>query len=812
MVQKKKKQNGKQRADSIRRAKRTIQWRTLCFLAVFGVFTFVLLFVQVYDITINRHDEMQERAAKQQTRSTTVSASRGSIYDRTGKVLASSATADNVFLDPSAIQTRADELDAERAKKLKDGLKEGETLPITGEEYKELIATKLEEILGVDAEKIREMMKKTYSRYEVVKYRVERDVGDQVRAFITDNETGRNIQGIHLESDAKRYYTYSNLASHVVGFLGSENHGAYGLEAVYDSALEGSSGLVVTAMDGRNREMLFQYEQYYDAEDGNSLQLTIDSTIQYYVERGLEDMISKYGAKNGATGIVMDVNSGALLAIASSPSYDLNAPRDIYDAILQQKLTEALPLKEDGETRKSVEELTEAERDAYYKAMGELQLKQWRSKAINDTYEPGSTFKILTLSMALEEGAVNPSSTFDCSGSVRVGGWNKPIYCSRKTGHGHQDLKTATANSCNPAFIKIGASVGAETFRSYMEAFGLTAPTGVDLNGEASGIITSAAELGRAEANLASYSFGQTFNVTPLELITAQAACVNGGYLYTPYVVEKELDSDGNVVRQHDATPVRQVISEETSATVREILEYVVSSGTGKNGQVAGYRIGGKTGTADKTGSKTDENPQGDVVVSFVCFAPADDPQVIMLLTLDTPSRNTGTYVSGGNMVAPTASSIMSDILPYLGISPQYGEDDSQAMESTVPYMVGLSEKDAAARLREYGFSEYRTVGDGTTVTDQIPAGGAITPVGAELILYMGEEKSDELRTVPNLIGLTAAKANEKLADAGLIMKATGATGDSGVKVIDQSHAAGTETDLGTVITVRLGQTSNTAD
>lgn len=794
----------KKQADLARQAKLTIQRRTLCLLLVFGVASFLALFVKVYDLTINQNEEMKERAAKQQTRSTTISASRGTIYDRTGKTLASSATADNIFLDPMAIQARAEELDEARAKKMADGLKEGETLPITGEEYKELIATTLEEILGVDAEDIREMMKKTWSQYEVVKSKVERDIGDQVRAFITDNITKSNIQGIHLQSDAKRYYAYSNLASHVIGFLGSENHGAYGLEAVYDSTLEGSNGLVVTAKDAWNRELMFQYEQYYDAEDGHSLQLTIDSTIQYYVERGLEDMVSRYGAAKGAMGIVMDVNSGALLALASSPSYDLNSPRAIYDTHLQNELKEAMPKNADGSV-KEVEDLTEEERAVYNKKLGELQLRQWRNKAVNDTYEPGSTFKILTLSMALEEGTVTPNSTFECSGSIRVGGWDKPMYCSNHAGHGHQDLKTATANSCNPAFVNIGRSVGGQRFHDYMEAFGLTTPTGLDLNGETSGIIGSAETLMSADVNLASYSFGQTFNVTPIALIRAQAACINGGYLYTPYLVEKELDKDGNVISQHDATPVRQVISEETSATVREMLEYVVSDGTGRNGQVAGYRVGGKTGTADKTGT-------GDVVVSFLSFAPANDPQVIMLLTLDTPSRDTGTYVSGGNMVAPTASSIMSDILPYLGIAPQYTEEDASAMDGTVPYLVGMTEEAAAARMEEYGFSSYRTIGDGEAVTDQIPAGGAIVPVGAELILYMGEEKPDSLCKVPNLMGMNADNANKALADAGLILKVSGASGSKGIKVIDQSHAAGTEVKAGTVITVRMGQSSITAD
>jgi len=686
------------------------------------------------------------------------------------------------------------------------GLGEGETLPMTGNAYKELVATTLAELLDIDEESIYTKMERTWSRYEIVQKRVDREIGDQIRAFIQTNDTGARIQGIHLSSDAKRYYPYSNLASHVLGWLNDENQGAYGLEAIYNENLEGTSGLMVTAKDARNQEIMFQYEQYYDAEDGNDLHLTIDSTIQYRVEQGLEDMIARYGAKNGATGVVMDVNTGALLAVASSPNYDLNDHHAIYNELLLEKLSDALPKNDAGEP---VKELTEEQQSAYNDLLGKLQLQQWRNKALNDTYEPGSTYKILTLAAALEEGKVNLNSSFECKGYTVVDDWT--IHCSSTVGHGVQDLATATANSCNPAFINIGLSVGTNAYHDYMRNFGLFEATGVDLQGEAVGVAASKKNF--KQIDLASYSFGQNFTVTPIQLIAAQAACINGGYLYTPYVVEKITDDEGNVVSQHDATPVRQVVSEETSATVRQILEGVVADGTGRNGQVAGYRIGGKTGTADKANTKTASNPKGDVVVSFLCFAPADDPQIIMLLTMDTPSRNTGTYVSGGNMVAPTASAIMADILPYLGIAPQYSEEELASADTTVPYVVGMSESEAAAKLAEYGFTAYRTKGDGDTVTDQTPIGGAIVPASAEIVLYMGEEKSNELCMVPNVVGLTPAQANTALTNAGLIMKSTGVSGEGrSIKAISQSHTEGVLVDAGTVITVQMGQRSTTAD
>ena len=816
----------KRQPDAARRAKLTIQRRTMYLLMAFGVCSFLALFAKAYDLTINRHEEMQGRASSQQTQSTTISASRGTIYDRNGETLAISATADTIFLDPKMIQERADELDKERAEALTKGVEDGESLPITGEEYKELIATELSQILDLEADSIREKMEKTWSQYEILKKRVDKEIGDQVRSFITDNVTGKNIQGIHLLSDAKRYYPHGTLASHVLGFLNSDNIGIYGLEAVYEEELEGTTGLVVTARDGNNQEIMFQYEQYYDAKDGNSLQLTIDSTIQHYLESGLEEMISRFDASNGAAGIVMDPNSGAILAMASSPNYDVNNPWTIYDTRLQAQLDELLTGEGDSETEdetadadETAEETAEEAdgesgtessstlQDDYNDLLGNLQLTQWRNKAVNDTYEPGSTFKILTLATALEEGTVNLNSTFNCTGSIKVDGWT--IGCSKRAGHGTQTLTQAVGNSCNPAFINIGFSVGTDTFYDYMEAFGLFDPTGVDLQGDAVGIAASKDTF--TQLDLAAYSFGQNFTVTPLQMITAQAACINGGYLYTPYLVDKEIDSDGNVISQHDATPVRQVVSEETSATVREILEYVVAEGTGKNGQVAGYRIGGKTGTADKRGTQTDDNPQGDVVVSFLCFAPADDPQVIMLLTMDTPSRTTGTYVSGGNMVAPTASSIMSNILPYLGIAPQYTEEEMSSADATVPYVVGMTEEEAAAKLASYGFNNYRTVGDGATVTDQTPLGGAIVPASAEIILYMGAEKSTDLCTVPNVVGLSATQANTALANAGLIMKTTGA-GSSSARVISQSLEANAQVAAGTVVTVQMGEKGSTAD
>lgn len=397
----------KRKPDSARRANRIIQQRTLLLLALLGIGTFLLLFAQLYKLQIKQHDELKTLAVRQQTLRTTVEASRGTIYDKNGDILALSSTAENVCVSP---------LDVAK-----------------NEQDQDLIANGLGEILGVDPSGILDDMKDTASQYKVIKKKVEQETADKVRVFISDND----IKGVFLEPTSKRYYPYSSLAAHVIGFVNA-NGGAYGLEAVYDEELTGEKGMVVSARDANGNALLYQYEQYFDAENGDSLVTTLDKTVQYYLEKGLEELESRYGTGVGATGIVMDVNTGGILAMASLPTYDLNAPASIYNKeMLAAGMTD--------------EELAAA--------ADTLQNMQWRNKAINDTFQPGSTFKILTLAMALEENKVKMSDTFNCPGYVVIEG--AKINCSKRApGHGHQDLITAFANSCNPAFINIGLRLG----------------------------------------------------------------------------------------------------------------------------------------------------------------------------------------------------------------------------------------------------------------------------------------------------------------------------------------------------------------
>ena len=776
--------NPRRKSDAARRANQVIRSRTVLVMLLLGIVTFAVLFWKLYDIQIRQHSVLQEKAIEQQTRSAVVNASRGTVYDRNLNTLAISATAEDVNISPMRIAEFVESQKEKQEKAAKKAADKGETYTAPILRDQAYIAKGLSRILGVEQETLETRMTKTNYDYWNIKKRADQTVSDEVRRFINGeidpdgNEVPESdrvkLQGVWLQPSSKRYYLYGSLASGVLGFVNSDGVGSVGLEAKYDDTLTGTAGYTISARNAAGTELMYNYEQIFDAENGHSLVLTLDANVQMSLENGLESMLKKYGAKNGGTGIVMDVNSGAIVAMASYPNYDLNDYGTIFDDALKTKLdTELAKI----DAKRSTYESEEAYAEARSAAINSAVQSQWRNKCIDSTYEPGSTYKPITLAAALEEGKVTKNSTFYCSGYTTVQGWNSRIWCSNHSGHGQQTLIEAVGHSCNPAFIKMGLSIGTETYYKYLKSFGLMDKTGIDMIGEVKGIFV--------DENY-----------------------FNGGYLYQPYIVEQVLDEDGNVLSQHDSTPVRQVISEETSAIVREALEYVVSSGSGKNGRVAGYRIGGKTGTADKTGTKTNDNPKGDVVVSFMCFAPADDPKYIMLLTMDTPRRDTGTAVYGGTMVAPVAGQIMGEILPALGIEPNYSASELAGADAAVPYVVGKSAADAKAALKAAGFA-CTTVGSGDTVTDQTPAGGAIVPNNASIVLYLGVEKPNAPSTVPNVVGKTPAEANKALTNAGLIMKVTGATSTGGstgsVTAISQSAEAGTELAAGSVVTVRFG-------
>ena len=766
----------KRKPDSARRANRIIQQRTLLLLALLGIGTFLLLFAQLYKLQIKQHDELKTLAVRQQTLRTTVEASRGTIYDKNGDILALSSTAENVCVSP---------LDVAK-----------------NEQDQDLIANGLGEILGVDPSGILDDMKDTASQYKVIKKKVEQETADKVRVFISDND----IKGVFLEPTSKRYYPYSSLAAHVIGFVNA-NGGAYGLEAVYDEELTGEKGMVVSARDANGNALLYQYEQYFDAENGDSLVTTLDKTVQYYLEKGLEELESRYGTGVGATGIVMDVNSGQILAMANLGSYDPNNYQEIYDQALAGQLEaqyqDALLLDKDSDAYQEA-------MSAYNQAVAAERLRQWRNRCVSDGYEPGSTFKLVTLAAALDCGAVTENSTFYCGGHETFNDREQEVSCWKAAGHGMQTTMEALGHSCNIAFGHIGVNMTRKTFVEYFKAFGFLEKTGVDLPGEASGLFW--AEDKFSVANLISASFGQTFRVTPMEQVRAVAAIVNGGYLLKPYVVSQVLDSDGNIVKSNERTVLRQVISEETSATMCKMMEYVVTDGTAGSAKTPGYRVGGKTGTSEKIDTY-DENgkPVEDKIVSFIGVAPIDDPKYVVLVALDTPNYVAGTsyiphnqYISGGLMAAPTVRDVFLDILPYLGVEPDYSSDDIRGVNITLPDVIGKTESEASELLSAKSIT-YRTVGNGSVVTDQLPSAGQEVPGHSEIVLYMGEEKVTEKTTVPNFIGYGVADVNWLANQYGLYIQAKGTDRtDVYVSAAYQDIPEGTEVDKWTTITVEF--------
>ena len=772
------------RAEQSQRANRTILRRTLVLMVLFGVVVFIPLIVTLYNLMIRDHDYYEAQAIDNQTRYTSLSASRGQIFDRNMNVLASSKTVETVFIDPNEI---AQEMTKPENSNLLDHIARG-----------------LSEILDVSTDFVYKQAEDKAFRYKVIRRKIPEELADEVRSFVSENE----IKGVYLETDAQRYYPYSSLAAQVMGFVSTDNVGSEGLEAYYDSYLQGTAGKVVTTKGNYGSEMLYTYEKYYDASDGDSLVTTIDQTVQHYLEKNLETAIEKYDIINGAFGIVMDVNSGQILAMANLGSYDPNNYQEIYDQALAGQLEaqyqDALLLDKDSDAYQEA-------MSAYNQAVAAERLRQWRNRCVSDGYEPGSTFKLVTLAAALACGAVTENSTFYCGGHETFNDREQEVSCWKAAGHGMQTTMEALGHSCNIAFGHIGVNMTRKTFVEYFKAFGFLEKTGVDLPGEASGLFW--AEDKFSVANLISASFGQTFRVTPMEQVRAVAAIVNGGYLLKPYVVSQVLDSDGNIVKSNERTVLRQVISEETSATMCKMMEYVVTDGTAGSAKTPGYRVGGKTGTSEKIDTY-DENgkPVEDKIVSFIGVAPIDDPKYVVLVALDTPNYVAGTsytphnqYISGGLMPAPTVRDVFLDILPYLGVEPDYSSDDIRGVNITLPDVIGMTEDEAAALLSGKSIT-YRTVGQGSTVSDQLPNPGAEVPGNSEIILYFGNAvKTTEQVEVPDFVGYGIADVDYLATNAGLYIQAKGTDHrDEYVTVAYQDIEPGTMVDRGTTITVEF--------
>ena len=775
------------------RANRTILSRTLILMILCGVIAFIPLIGTLYNLMITQHDYYNEKAIKNQTRSTNLTAARGVIYDANMNVLASSSTVETVFIDPNEI--------AEQMKKPENS------------NLLDQIARGLGEILDVEPSFVYEQAADKQYRYKVISRKISEELADEVRAFISENK----ITGVYLETDLKRYYPNSSLAAQALGFVSSDNNGSEGLEAYYNDELSGTAGKVVTSKGNYGSEMLYTYEKYYDASDGSSLITTIDSTVQAYVEKNLQNAIDKYDIKNGAFCIVMDVNTGEIKAMATLGSYDPNNYLEIYDdttaLLLENERAAALALPEASAAY-------EAAIETYKQDVAAARMAQWRNRCVSDGYEPGSTFKLITLASALDSGAVTLNDSFYCGGQEKFSGREQILNCWKSAGHGAQSTAQALGNSCNIAFGHIGLRMGGDTFYDYLKAFGIMEKTGVDLPGEASGLFYERKYLNNPAQYGTSYlitsSFGQSFRITPMQLVRAVSAIVNGGYVLEPYIVSEVLDADGNTVERNEKTVLRQVISQQTSETMRSLMEQVVTEGTASAAKTPGYRVGGKTGTSEKLDEyDEDGNQVKDKIVSFIGVAPIDDPKYAVLVALDTPaySQNSekytvhGMYISGGLMAAPTVRDIFLDILPYLGVEPDYDSEDIRGVNFTVPDIIGMDESEAGALLAEKTIT-YRVVGTGSTVTDQLPAPGSHVPGNSQIILYMGAEKQLTTVEVPDFIGCSVADVNYLAANAGLYVQAKG-TDRTDVYVLAayQDIEPGTEVDRGTTITVEFSST-----
>ncbi|MDQ5983418.1 MAG: Stage V sporulation protein D [Eubacteriales bacterium SKADARSKE-1] len=724
-------------------------WRRSLFILMALMFLgFGVSIARLVQLQIFQGENLQQMAIDQQLKDTKISAQRGTIYDCNMKPLAQSATVWTVVLESAYLPDN---------------------------KTKELVATGLSEILELDKNEVLEKAKKK-SYYTVIKRKIESDVKDKIIQF---QKTNKIKSGIRLVEDYKRYYPYGDFASAVIGFTGTDSQGLSGVENYYNDYLTGESGKLVTARNAVGTDMPFDYEKMIPAKNGNSLVLSIDEVIQHFLEKNLEEGIANFNVVNKAVAIMMDVNTGDVLGMAVRGGYDLNHPFDIVDDNMKKEI-ESFP--EDGKAKAKAEALE----------------KQWRNKAVSDTYMPGSVFKMVTASMGLEENLVTENTGFNCSGSLVPFKGARPIRCHKHGGHGAQTFLKAFCNSCNPAFISLGQMVGAQKFYQYYDGFGFTEKTGIDLPGEANGIFFSK-DGSMGPMDLAVASFGQNFSITPIQMAVAAAAVANGGYLVKPHIVKQIIDPNGNIIRTSEREVRRQVISEDTSRKLCEFLQLNAKEGGAKKGYVPGYRIGGKTGTTQKIGQS---GPDGlDYIASFCGIAPADKPQVVLLVYYDTPKG--GSYY-GGVVAGPTFQQVMQDVLPYLGIERKYTDEELVILDIPTPFLVGSSVSEAKNKLERLGMKPV-VYGSGDMVVSQIPEAGVKIPKGGTVVLHTAQDTENKTVKVPKLIGLTPSNANKTAVASGVNIVIKGAISNgAGAVSVRQSIAEGTAVKQGTAVTVEF--------
>lgn len=769
---------------------------------------FLILFFIVarnfFIISVINNEKYQAMANDQHFGSITISAHRGSIYDSQGTALAKSASVYKVFLDPKQFKKDMENLQKridERSEQIKNGTYKPavqtttngngeevqviieETLPSSAQAFREEAISVLSGKLGITAEEVTKAMEAN-NQYSVLQEKVEKPVADEVLALFNQY----NLTSLHVEEDTKRYYPHNELAAAVIGFTSADGYGMYGIESYYDDYLSGTDGRTISAKDSNGNELPYRYSKTYPAQNGNDIYLTLDMDIQYCLEKYLEEMSNEFMTKNRSCAILMNAKTGAIYGMAQYPSYDLNNPYEVADSAIEEQLK---TISDDAE---------------YSKIQGAARETQWRNKCVTEVYEPGSVFKVITSAAAFEENVIDRfKDTFFCSGSMKLDGMERPVNCHVTSGHLAQTYQEALTHSCNPAFMEIGLKLKEEKFLYYYDAFGLREPTGIDLPAESSGVQKTIDTL--SNVDLAMSSIGQNHTITPLEMITSYCAAINGGYLLKPYVVEKILDEDGNVILKNERTVRRQVVSEETSAIMREALHNVA---TDSNVTIKGYSIGGKSGTSQRLsetergktlvqGEQEDASRQ-EYGASYCCFTPADDPEIILLVLADMPDfRNNGNKYYGSQIAVPAARKILADVMPYLEISPEYTDEELAELDIKVPLLEGSIE-DAKATLEGLG-AGWKVIGSGTSVVKQSPVTGSSIAKGGTVYLYTDLDSIQEYVTVPDLRGTDPETANDSIVYLRLNYIATGASiHRDGAVVENQSPEPGEPVPIGTTI------------
>lgn len=732
-----------------------LRQRTAILILLILVLGFGAAVLRLTYLTTVQSSELQESAVDLQLADTTVSAKRGTIYDANGNVLAESASVWQVVMSP---------------------------VNFKNDKQRQAAAKGLSEIFDLEYNDVLDDTKQQ-SHYVVVKRRIESDEREKVLELIDTLKKDYSCSGvIQLLDDYKRYYPKNSLASSVIGFTGSDDQGLEGIEYEYDSYLSGTPGRIITAQNARGTDMPFRYEQNVESEDGNNVYLTIDETIQSICEKYMQKGVEDNNVLNKGVCIAMDVNTGAILAMVTTDGYDLNNPYEL--SAKDKKKIKSTPKKKQAEAESA--------------ALSNM----WRNKAVADTYMPGSVFKMCVASAALEENLVNEKTSFTCTGSILVEG--ETIHCSNIAGHGTQSFVEAISNSCNPAFVQIGQMLGASKFRQYYQGFGFSDKTGIDLPGEAEDSFWKEGKMGGVD--LAVASFGQNFKITPIQMITACAAVSNGGYVVQPHVVSKITDSKGNVIKTVDKKIKRQVISDDTSKKMNEYLEYNTERQGAAAGYISGYKVAGKTGTSEKKDiTKVESSFSEDYISSFCGYAPADDPQIAMLVFFDTPD---GDAYYGSQVSSPVFINIMSEVLPYLDVKTSYTDEELGYVDASAGDYTGVSVDEAKTAVEADGFTA-TVKGNGSTVISQIPTVSSGLQKGGSIVLYTDSDSQSETVSVPSLIGLSPDEVNNVASDYGLNVSFSGATTSSGTSS-SQNIEAGTTVSPGTVITVSFADSSST--